>query len=269
MPEIVKAILLGIVEGLTEFIPVSSTGHLLITSALLQLEQSERGTFEIFIQLGAVLALLVFYRRDLVAQIQAVPRDTNVQRFWMCVALAFLPAAVLGFLLRSWIKAQLFTRPEVIAWALILGGIAFIVIERRPRQDFDKVEVTSISLRQALVIGIAQSTALVPGVSRSGASIIGGMLAGLGRPTATLFSFYLAIPTLGAATVLDLMSSIGGLTANDVLLVLVGTAVSAVMAAVSIKWLLDYVAHHTFIPFGIYRIVVGIVILMLVWFGPL
>lgn len=266
---LVDAVVLGIVEGLTEFLPISSTGHLLIVSDLLAFRQSIGGTFEIFIQFGAVLAVLGYYARDLLTQARAAPSDPDVRRFWACIVLAFLPAAVLGLLLRSWIKAVLFASPAVIAWSLILGGIVLILIERRPRRQAVTTTPTAITFRQALVIGLAQATALVPGVSRSGASMVGGLLAGLDRPTATAFSFYLAIPTLGAATVVDLLSSLGQLTSGDLQLLLIGTVVSGIVAGASIHWLLGYVAHHTFVPFGVYRIAVGLLLLSLVAMGAL
>ncbi len=265
-----KAIVLGLVEGLTEFLPISSTGHLLIASDLLDFQQSSSGTFEIFIQFGAVLAVVGYYARDLLAQAGAVRTDPDVRRFWAGVVVAFLPAAVLGLLLRNWIKTVLFASPSVIAWSLILGGVVLILIERIPRRAAPTTTTpTAITLRQAAIVGVAQATALVPGVSRSGASMVGGLLSGMDRPTATAFSFYLAIPTLGAATLVDLASSLGQLTSGDLQLLLIGTAVSAVVAGASIHWLIRYVAHHTFVPFGIYRVGAGLLILVLLSAGVL
>lgn len=269
-----KAAVLGVVEGLTEFLPVSSTGHLLIASGLMRFEGSLGGTFEIFIQFGAVLALLAFYRRDLLAQARAVPRDPAVRRFWLAICVAFLPAAAIGLLLREFIKTVLFDAPALIASMLILGGIAFILLERNrgpapaPADSADS-SLVDISPRQALAIGFAQTLALVPGVSRSGASILGGLAVGLDRPAATRFSFYLAMPTLGAATLVDLAASFDAITGDSLITLLIGTVVSAIVAAASIRWLLGYVAHHTFIPFGIYRIIAGLVILGLVALGVL
>src|SRR5258708_4109173 len=181
MSEWLKTIVLGVVEGLTEFLPVSSTGHLLVASNLLRFEGSAGGTFEIFIQFGAVVALLVFYARDLLAQARALRHDPLTRRFWLSVIVAFLPAAVLGLLLRNVIKSVLFGSPAVIAWSLILGGIVLIVVERLPRRtpsEPARPNVIAITPRQALIIGFAQSVALVPGVSRSGAAIVGGLLLG-------------------------------------------------------------------------------------------
>jgi len=174
-----------------------------------------------------------------------------------------------GIALRSWIKQVLFASPSVIAWALILGGIVLIVIERLPKRTTTAQNVEQVSFGQALGIGVAQVFALVPGVSRSGASMVGGMLGGLDRRTATTFSFYLAIPTLGAATLVDLLGSLGQISGSDVGRLLLGTVVAGVVAWISIGWLLRYVAGHSFVAFGIYRIVVGALILTLVAAGRL
>jgi undecaprenyl-diphosphatase len=264
-----QAVVLGVVEGLTEFLPISSTGHLLITSRLLGFENNIGGTFEIFIQLGAVLAVVGYFARDLLAQARAVTRDAMTRRFWVAIVVACLPAGILGLLLRDWIKRVLFTSPAVIAWSLIAGGVVFLVVEWLPRRPVTVRDITRISLIQALGVGIAQVLALIPGVSRSGASIIGGMLGGLDRKTATAFSFYLAIPTLGAATVVDLLGSLDALSAGDLGRLLVGTLVAMVVAWISIGWLLRYVANHSFVAFGIYRIVAGVVILLLLGMGVL
>jgi undecaprenyl-diphosphatase len=263
-----SVIILGVVEGLTEFLPISSTAHLLIASDLLGFDGMQ-GTFEIFIQLGAVLAVAGYYARDLLAQARALPRDRNVQRFWLGVLLAFIPLAAIGLLARDFIKTVLFDSPTTIAWALILGGIVFIVVERLPRRAASTTDLSQISLRQSFIAGFIQVLALVPGVSRSGSSILGGMLAGMDRSTATKFAFYLSIPTLGAATVVDLLLSLDTLRPGDVGQLLLGMLVAMVVAWLSIGWLLRYVATNTFIPFGIYRIIVGALILALVAAGVL
>ncbi|NJN65219.1 MAG: undecaprenyl-diphosphate phosphatase [Chloroflexaceae bacterium] len=263
-----KALELGILEGVTEFLPISSTAHLLIATNLLNFEVTEKGTFEIFIQLGAVIAVAGFYARALLAQARALPVRSETRHFWLGILMAFLPAAVTGVLLHSWIKAVLFS-PPVIAVALILGGIVFLVVEHLPERPSTVHTVQGISLRQALGIGLAQTLAIIPGVSRSGASIIGGMLAGLDRQTATAFSFYLAIPTLGAATIYELLTSLSSLTPGDMGLLLLGMVVSLVVAWLSIDWLLRYVATNSFVAFGIYRIGAGIVILALIAWGKL
>jgi undecaprenyl-diphosphatase len=257
-------VILGIVEGLTEFLPISSTAHLLIVADLLGFQGSIGGTFEIFIQLGAILAVAAYYAKDLQAQARSLATSAPTRRFWLAIVLAFLPAAVVGLALRDWIKQVLFASPSVIAWALILGGVALIVIERLPKRSITAQDVEQISFGQALGIGVAQVLALVPGVSRSGASMIGGILGGLDRRTATAFSFYLAIPTLGAATLVDLLGSLNQISGSDVARLLLGAAVAGVVAWISIGWLLRYVAGHSFVAFGIYRIVVGVLLLGLV-----
>lgn len=264
MDESWKAVLLGIVEGLTEFVPVSSTGHLLIGAALLRFQQSVGGTFEVFIQLGAVLAVLGYYAADLWSQARTLPHSAAVRRFWIDIVVAFLPVALVGLFLRDWIKEVLFASPSVIAWALIVGGGVLIAVERLPRRPAAVRSVTGISLRQAVVVGIVQVCALVPGVSRSAASIVGGMLAGMDRETATRFSFYLAIPTLGAATVFELARSFDRLTPDDLRGLLLGLLAALAVAWASIGWLLRYVARHSFVAFGVYRIAAGVVILLLV-----
>jgi len=262
-------VILGIVEGLTEFLPISSTAHLLLTSDLLGFQNSIGGTFEIFIQLGAILAVVAYYANDLLAQARSIPTSATARHFWIAILLAFLPAAVIGLLLRTWIKQVLFESPSVIAWALIVGGIALIAIERLPKRAATVQDVEQVSFGQALSIGVAQVLALVPGVSRSGASIIGGMLGGLDRRTATAFSFYLAIPTLGAATLVDLLGSLDQISGSDIGRLLLGTLVAAVVAWISIGWLLRYVSGHSFVVFGIYRIIVGALVLALVAAGRL
>jgi undecaprenyl-diphosphatase len=262
--EWLKVIILGIVEGVTEFLPISSTGHLIVAAALLDFQNSLGGTFEIFIQLGAVIAVLLYYSRDLLQQVKALPSDRNTQRFWLGIIIAFIPAAGIGFLLRDWIKAVLFS-PAVVAVSLIIGGVVFLLVERRPAPPTATTdELSQITLRQALLIGIAQSTALIPGVSRSGASIIGGMQVGLSRKAATTFSFYLAIPTLGIATVYELLTSLNEISSEQLAALLLGAAVSALIAWLSIGWLLRYVSRNTFVAFGYYRIAAGVVILLLV-----
>lgn len=255
-----RVIVLGIVEGITEFLPISSTGHLIVFADFLNFEGSVGGTFEIFIQLGAVLAVAWFYRRDLWQQIRSAPRDRSVQRFWLNLLIAFLPAALIGLLVHDWIKAHLFNS-TVVAASMIIGGVILILIERRDHSR-GVANVFDVTPKQALGIGAAQTLALIPGASRSASSIIGGLLGGLDRPTATAFSFYLAIPTLGLATVVDLLGSLDQITRGDVLNLVVGTVVSFIVALFAIGWLLRFISHHDFKPFGVYRIVTGIVVLV-------
>lgn len=269
MPEIIQVVILGIVEGITEFLPISSTGHLIVASALLNFQGALGGTFELFIQIGAVVAVIFFYRADLSNQVRSAYRSKASQRFWLNLLIAFVPAAIIGFLFGDEIKSVLF-RPTVVAIALIVGGIVLILVERGKTNAKGSIaSLESLSPLQALAVGIAQIFALVPGVSRSGASIVGGMLAGLDRPTATQFSFYLAIPTLGIATIYDLIKSLGDLQGNDLLNLLVGAIVSGIVAWLCIRWLLNYVAKNRLTAFGYYRILAGLVILLLVASGLL
>ncbi|NWG15512.1 MAG: undecaprenyl-diphosphate phosphatase [Chloroflexi bacterium] len=265
MIEWLKVVILGIVQGITEYLPISSTGHLIVAAALLDFGQRMQGTFEIFIQVGSVVAVLVFYRAELLQQIRSIPHDAGIRRFWLGIVVAVIPAAALGFLLKDWIKEVLYA-PAVVAVSLIVGGIIFLIVERRPI-PIQTTDVTAVSLRQALTVGVAQMVALIPGVSRSGASIIGGRLAGLDRRTATQFSFYLAIPILGAATIFDLLTSLDTLSPDDVGYLLVGAAVSAVVSWAAMGWLLRYVSRNNFNLFGVYRIVAGIIILALIAAG--
>ncbi|MBN8592633.1 MAG: undecaprenyl-diphosphate phosphatase [Anaerolineae bacterium] len=264
----IKVIVLGIVEGLTEFLPISSTGHLIVASRLLNYN-AIGGVFEIFIQLGAVVAVLIFYWSQLWSQLRSVRRDAHIQRFWLGIIVAFIPAPAIGFLFADVIDAVLFN-PTVVAIALIAGGIVFLFVERPgviPAPT--ATEVTHITLRQALAIGIAQTLALIPGVSRSGASIVSGMLVGLDRSTATQFSFYLSIPTLGIATIYTLVRNLDSIQPDQMAQLLVGAVVAGIVAWLSIKWLLGYVAHNNFRMFGYYRIIAGIIILLLVAFAGL
>ena len=266
MEEVIVVILLGIVEGITEFLPISSTGHLLIFSGLLQSEVAERlgGTFEIFIQIGAVVAVLGYYRDDIIHQIRSVRHDQSTQQLWINIVIASIPAAILGFLLRDVVKDVLFS-PTVVAVALIVGGIVFILVERSLQdKELETTALEEISHLQALKIGFAQTLALIPGVSRSGASIVGGLLVNINRPTATAFSFYLAIPVLGGATVLDLLLSLDEIQVNDFAYLFLGAVISGVVAWFSIRWLLRYVQNNQFVAFGYYRIAAGVVVLMLV-----
>ncbi len=266
MSEWIKVVILGIVEGITEFLPISSTGHLIVAAALLNFQNSLGGAFEIFIQLGAVVAVIAFYWRDLFQQVRNAPTSPQTRRFWFGIVIACVPAAALGFLLRGWITDTLF-HPVVVAASLIIGGIVFLIIERQPQRETITEETLNISLRQALFIGLVQTIALIPGVSRSGASIIGGMQAGLSRKAATQFSFYLSIPTLGGATLVELLDVLGSITNDQLALFMLGAVVSGIIAWLSIAWLLRYVASNTFVAFGYYRIIAGVVILLAVGVG--
>jgi undecaprenyl-diphosphatase len=267
MLDIVYALILGLVEGLTEFLPISSTGHLLLASVVLNFPPAEpaglRATFDIFIQIGAVLAVLIFYWRSLLQQARRIPSDRPTQRFWLNILIAFVPAALLGLLFLDKIESVLLS-PIPIGIALILGGIIFLIVESKPQQGNTR-SLEQVTTPQALAIGIAQVFSLVPGVSRSGASIVGGLLAGLDRVTATTFSFYLFIPTLGLATLYRLFKAVVSheLTMSYVPALAAGTVAAFVVSYLSIRWLLGYVATHSFRVFGIYRIVAGVLIILL------
>jgi len=256
-----SAVLLGLVEGITEFLPISSTGHLIVVSELLGVHDEKGKVFEVFIQLGAILAVCWEYRRKLTGVALTLPRDRKAQIFTLNVALAFLPAAVGGLLLYSVIKEYLFS-PVVVGAALLMGGVAILAIERM-KPAFSIHDVDEITPKTALKIGFAQTLAFVPGVSRSGATILGGMLFGVDRKTATEFSFFLAIPTMFAATGYDLLRNWGALDAGDFGRMAVGFAVAFASALMAIRFLIRYVSTHDFSAFGWYRIVFGTVVLLL------
>jgi undecaprenyl-diphosphatase len=268
--DLLKVIVLGIVEGITEFLPVSSTGHLIVFVALLRpgFSPGLESTFEIFIQFGAVIAVIVYYRQDIIHQVLSVRTDAGTRRLWLALILSGIPAALVGFLFRDTIKEVLFN-PVVVAIALIVGGVLFIVLERYfagkptpPTRD-----ITEITPRQAIIIGLLQTLLLIPGVSRAATSIFGGMLVGLDRQAATRYSFFLAIPILGGATVLDLLLSLDEITSGDIAYLVVGALVSGIVAFFAVGWLLRFIARSNFTPFGYYRIAAGIVILILAAFS--
>jgi undecaprenyl-diphosphatase len=256
-----KAALLGLIEGVTEFIPVSSTGHLILASRWLGETGDAAKTFDIFIQLGAILAIVWLYRARLTHTLLAAGREPASRRFLLNLAIAFLPAAIVGFLAHDWIKARLFT-PVVVAAALVAGGLLILLIEwLQPRERV--ADVADVRPPTALGIGLAQVLSLVPGTSRSGATIMGGYALGLSRRAATEFSFFLSIPVMFAATLYDLLKSRGALGAADIPAFAVGFTVSFVSALVVVKAFLGYVSRHSFSVFAWYRIALGAVILLL------
>lgn len=246
------AMLLGIVEGLTEFLPISSTGHLILASALMKIEQTDsHKVFQVTIQLGAMLAVLFIYCKRLVANPELLKK----------LAVAFVPTGTIGFLLYKLVKS-LFV-PSLVSYMLIAGGIAFILIECFLKRHPAAVEeVQDISYRQAFLIGLTQCVSMVPGVSRSGATIMGGLLCGLSRTAAAEFSFLLALPTMLAATAYDIYKNHAVFQMSDVQNIAIGFVTSFIFAVISIKWLLRFVTSHTFVSFGIYRIVVGVLFLL-------
>ena len=264
-----KAAVMGVVEGLTEFLPISSTGHLILAGALLGMDDAKGKIFDIAIQTGAILAVIIVYWQKIRDTMVALPNQRRAQRFAANVLVAFLPAVVLGLLFGRAIKMHLFT-PTVVASAFIVGGIIILWAERRqtravtaPRID----DVDRMSGMDALKVGLVQCLAMIPGTSRSGATIIGGMLLGLSRKTATDFSFYLAIPTLMGAGVYSLFKERALLSVSDVPMFAVGLLFSFVSAWLCIRWLLRYIATHTFVGFAWYRIAFGLVVLATAWSG--
>lgn len=264
--EIIKSIIMGLVEGLTEFLPISSTGHLIIVGDLLNfLENSRREMFEVVIQLGAMLAVCCEYRHKLWQILRGLLVDMTAQRFASNIMVAFLPAVVLGLLFGSSIKAYLFS-PIPVASAFIIGGLVIFWAERRNhRVTISNLE--QISWKDALKVGIAQCFALIPGTSRSGATIIGALFFGFSRTAATEFSFFLAIPTLAAAAFYDLFKHRAALDLNMVGLLSIGFAVSFFSALVAVKSLLRYISRHDFTVFAWYRIAFGLIVLGTAHFG--
>ncbi|MBK8529509.1 MAG: undecaprenyl-diphosphate phosphatase [Rubrivivax sp.] len=257
---LVKAAVMGVVEGLTEFLPISSTGHLILAGSLLGLADAKAKVFDIAIQTGAIFAVILVYAQRLRAVAVGLPGSRAARRFVANVAVGFLPAALLGVLMYKAIKAHLFNGP-VVATSFIVGGLIILWAERRqapPRVH----SVDDMSGLDALKVGLVQCLGMIPGTSRSGATIIGGMLLGLSRQTATEFSFFLAIPTLIGAGVYSLIKERHVLSLADLPMFAVGLVVSFLAAWVCVRWLLRYVATHTFVPFAWYRIGFGALVLL-------
>jgi undecaprenyl-diphosphatase len=256
---LLKALVLGALEGLTEFLPISSTGHLIIAGDLLGFTGAQADAFKIFIQLGAILAVCWYYRRRLTAVAYGLPTDPRARRFVLNLATAFVPAAGLGFLFHDKIQDYLFS-PVTVAVALIVGGIAILLIEWLVKHV--RVEtVDDMRWRDALKVGIAQCFALVPGVSRSGSTIMGGLISGLSRRAAAEFSFFLAIPIMFAAASFSLIDSWSLLRPEDISIFATGFLAAFAGALAAVKLLLNYLANHDFTLFAWYRIVFGLVVL--------
>ena len=246
-----QSIILGVVEGITEFLPISSTGHLILTSWLLGLSRTEfQKSFEIAIQLGAIASVIVLYWRRFL--------DIEILKK---IAIAFLPTGIIGLALYRVVKTYLLGSEEIVIWALGLGGVALIVFELLHREEKDAVqEVTAIPYSKAFLVGLFQSISIIPGISRAGATILGGLFVGLTRPVIVEFSFLLAVPTMLAATGYDLLKNASAFSSEDTLNLAVGFVTSFIVALISIRWLIGYVQTRTFIPFGIYRILVAVVL---------
>jgi undecaprenyl-diphosphatase len=260
-----KAAVMGVVEGLTEFLPVSSTGHLILAGALLNFNDERGKLFEIVIQSAAILAVVWEYRARIAGALAGAGRDPKARQLLLNVAIAFLPVALLGLAFGKALKANLFNAPTV-ATTFILG--AFVILWAERRQHRVRVfSVDEMNALDALKVGVAQCFALVPGTSRSGATIIGGMLFGLSRQVATEFTFYLAIPTLGVAGAYSLYKERALLSGQDLGLWTVGMGASFVSAFFCVRWLLRYISTHSFVPFAWYRIAFGLVVLATWWTG--
>lgn len=254
------ALILGIVEGLTEFLPISSTGHLILVGDLLNFNDDKGKVFEIVIQFGAILAVIWEYRRKIGSVIIGLGRDPLANRLVINLMIAFLPAAVLGLLFGKLIKVHLF-QPVPVAMAFLVGAVLILWAERRPHRI--RVEnVDDLSAIDAFKVGCAQCLALIPGTSRSGATIVGGLLFGLSRKAATEFSFFLAIPTLSAATFYELYKGRHLFSADDLGLFSVGFIASFISAFLCVRWLLRFISSHDFTPFAWYRIVFGLIVLI-------
>ena len=276
---LLKAAVMGIVEGLTEFLPISSTGHLILAGALLGFDDEKAKVFDIAIQTGAILAVIIVYWEKIKSTVIALPTQRLARRFALNVLIAFFPAVLLGLLFGNAIKAHLFT-PTVVASTFIIGGFIILWVEgwgRKPLHNGHPddhariVNVESMTPLDALKVGLVQCLAMVPGTSRSGATIIGGMLLGMSRKAATDFSFYLAIPTLIGAGAYSLYKERALLSMADVPMFAVGLLFSFLSAWLCVRWLLRYIATHSFVVFAWYRIAFGIVVLatsysgMVVW----
>ncbi|HSU44691.1 MAG TPA: undecaprenyl-diphosphate phosphatase [Casimicrobiaceae bacterium] len=268
-PSALVALILGIVEGLTEFLPVSSTGHLIVAGSFLGYTGERAKVFEIVIQAGAILAVCWEFRARLIGAVAGLGSDRVAQRFVVNLIVAFIPAAVLGLLFAKAIKRHLFA-PLPVALAFIVGALVILWVERRMRIAPSRVRIDDIDDMRwpdALKIGIAQAFALIPGTSRSGATIIGGMLFGLSRPAATRFSFFLAIPTLLAACAYDFLRNRALFSLQDLQGLAIGFVAAFAAAFLCVRWLIRYVSRHDFVPFAWYRIAFGLLILVTAWMG--
>ncbi|MDP4613421.1 MAG: undecaprenyl-diphosphate phosphatase [Limnohabitans sp.] len=263
---LLKAAVMGVVEGLTEFLPISSTGHLILAGALLGFDDDKAKVFDIAIQTGAILAVIIVYWQKISSTVRALPHSGDAQRFALNVFIAFVPAVILGLLFGKAIKANLFT-PEVVATSFIIGGFIILWAERRQASAVRIGEVEDMRWQDALKVGLVQCLAMIPGTSRSGATIIGGMLLGMSRKAATDFSFYLAIPTLIGAGAYSLYKDRALLSMADAPMFAVGLVFSFLSAWVCVRWLLKFISTNSFEVFAWYRIVFGLVVLGTSYFG--
>ncbi|QIL78835.1 undecaprenyl-diphosphate phosphatase [Diaphorobacter sp. HDW4A] len=265
---LLKAAIMGVVEGLTEFLPISSTGHLILAGALLGFHGEKAKVFDIAIQTGAIFAVILVYWERIKSTIIELPTERRAQKFALNVIVGFLPAVVLALIFGKFIKAHLFT-PTVVATTFILGGFIILWAEKRSASGaVARVNsVDEMTVMDALKVGLVQCLAMIPGTSRSGATIIGGMFLGLSRKTATDFSFFLAIPTLIGAGVYSLYKERALLSTADIPLFAVGLVFSFISAWLCVRWLLKYISSNSFVPFAYYRIVFGVIVLITAWTG--
>ncbi|WP_374430645.1 undecaprenyl-diphosphate phosphatase [Tabrizicola sp.] len=265
MDQTLTAAFLGLLEGLTEFLPVSSTGHLLLAGHFLGFESKGR-TFEVVIQLGAILALTSVYAALVIRLVLRARHEDAARRSLVSIFLAFLPAVLVGLLAHDFIKTVLFETPQLIAWMLILGGVVLLLIDRIAPPPMYR-DATALPFGKSLAIGFCQCLAMVPGVSRSGATIVGAMLMGVEKRAAAEFSFLLSLPTMGAAVAYDLYKSRNELDLGAVWEIAVGFAVAFVTAVLVVRWVLSYISRHGYALFGWWRIIVGSAALAGLWFG--
>ena len=263
---LIKAAIMGVVEGLTEFLPISSTGHLILAGALLGFDDAKAKVFDIAIQTGAIFAVILVYWQKIRSTLVALPSSRQAQKFALNVFIGFLPAVVLGLLFGKFIKAHLFM-PVVVATTFILGGFIILWAEKRQTGHVRVHSVDDMTPLDALKVGLVQCLAMVPGTSRSGCTIIGGMLMGLSRQAATDFSFFLAIPTLIGAGVYSLYKERHLLSMADIPLFSVGLIFSFISAWLCVRWLLRFISTNSFVPFAWYRIVFGVIVLVTAYTG--
>lgn len=253
---ILHAVIFGIVEGISEFLPISSTGHLILTAQILNVSQSDFiKSFEIAIQLGAIFSVVVLYFKSLLLDLKIIKK----------LIAAFIPTGIIGLIFYKIVKRFLLGNSHIVIWSLLIGGIFLIIFELLHREKADAVNnVAAISYKQAIFIGLFQSIAIIPGVSRSAAAIVGGLSLGLKRKTIVEFSFLLAVPTMLAATVLDLSKNMSAFTCNQFIFLLVGFSTSFIVALLAIKFLISFIQRHSFMAFGVYRILIALLFLFFI-----
>ena len=262
-----KAMIMGLIEGITEFIPVSSTAHLLIASYLINFNSIKNQLFEIVIQFGAILAITIVYRHKIFDIIKNIRSNSTNQKFLLNIIIAFLPAILFGVLFHKFIKLYFFN-PLVIALSMLIGGFIILIVEKFYQKNISQnKEMKEINIKSSLLIGLFQCLAMIPGVSRSGATIIGAMFLGVSRAKATEFSFFLAIPTIFSASIFDLYKNYQDLTLENIELIIFGSVIAFLSSLIVIKWLISFVAKNNFVIFATYRIIIGALILLIISFS--